>query len=241
MAATVTSTKSGADAARIRARDLSLAGGSTRPGGNGSRGGPRPPGGGGDQLRRDELMPFQYRIGVWVGLASIIMLFAALTSAYVFRAGGRGWQTISAPPLLWVSTVLIIASSVTFELARRSLKRDAAAPYRRWLFVSLALGLGFLASQLLAWRQLVAQGVYFASNPHNSFFYVLTSLHALHLAGGVAALAYLLVRTAGVWRDSSGSPAGAATLRAKADAVGVYWHFMDVLWVYLFGLLFFWR
>jgi cytochrome c oxidase subunit 3 len=137
---------------------------------------------------------------------------------------------------------LILASSVTFELARKSLKRGAAGSYRRWLFVSLALGLGFLASQLLAWRQLVAQGVYFASNPHSSFFYVLTSLHALHLAGGVAALAYLLVRTSGVWRGSAGAAASVdQTLRAKADAVGVYWHFMDVLWVYLFGLLFFWR
>ncbi|MCA1613277.1 MAG: cytochrome c oxidase subunit 3 [Acidobacteria bacterium] len=239
MAATATSTKPGADA-RVRARDRSLAGGSTRPKGNGSRG-PRPPGGGGGGgRRREDETPFQYRIGVWVGLASIIMLFAALTSAYVFRAGGRGWQTTPAPPLLWASTALILASSVTFELARRGLKRNAAAVYRRWLFASLALGLGFLASQLLAWRQLVARGVYFASNPHSSFFYVLTSLHALHLAGGVAALAYLLVRTAGVWRASGGATAD-PTLRAKADAVGVYWHFMDVLWVYLFGLLFFWR
>ena len=237
MAATATSTKPGSGAS-VRPRDLSLEGGHARP--NGSRGGPRPPGGGGDKLRRDDLMPFQYRIGVWVGLASIIMLFAALTSAYVFRAGGRGWQTSSVPPLLWVSTALILASSATFELARRGLKRNAADAYRRWLFASLALGLGFLASQILAWRQLVAQGVYFASNPHSSFFYVLTSLHALHLAGGVAALAYLLVRTADVWRASAGKSAD-PTLSAKADAVGVYWHFMDGLWVYLFGLLFFWR
>lgn len=239
MAATATSTKTGADA-RLRARDLSLAGGSTRPTGNGSRG-PRPPGGGGGGERgRDGHEPFQYRIGVWVGLASIIMLFAALTSAYVFRAGGRGWQAGAAPALLWLSTALILASSVTFELAKRGLKRNAPAVYRRWLFASLALGLAFLASQLLAWRQLVAQGVYFASNPHSSFFYVLTSLHALHLAGGVAALAYLLVRTADVWRASGGKSAD-PTMRAKADAVGVYWHFMDGLWVYLFGLLFFWR
>jgi len=237
MAATATSTKTRADAS-IRPRDLGLTGAGKRPNGNGSRG-PRPPGGG-DNLRRDDLMPFQYRIGVWVGLASIIMLFAALTSAYVFRAGGRGWQTTSAPPLLWVSTALILASSVTFELARNGLKRNTAANYRRWLFVTLALGLGFLASQLLAWRQLVAQGVYFASNPHSSFFYVLTSLHALHLAGGVAALTYLLVRMADVW-GACGGKAADPTLRAKADAVGVYWHFMDVLWVYLFGLLFFWR
>ena len=238
MAVTATSTKTSAGAP-ARPRGLGLAGEGTRPNGNGSRG-PRPPGGGGDERLRRDSAPFQYRIGVWVGIAAILMMFAALTSAYVFRAGGRGWQTFSVPPLLWVSTGLILASSVTFELARKGLKRNAAPSYRRWLFASLALGLGFLASQLLAWRQLVAQGVYFASNPHSSFFYVLTSLHALHLAGGVAGLAYLLVRSAAVWRAPGGRAAD-ATLRAKADAVGIYWHFMDVLWVYLFGLLFFWR
>jgi cytochrome c oxidase subunit 3 len=102
--------------------------------------------------------------------------------------------------------------------------------------VTLLLGLGFLAAQVLAWRQLVAAGVYLASNPHSAFFYVLTGLHAIHLVGGVLALAYLhwFVRRAG------GAEADLKR-RALTDVVGIYWHFMDVLWVFLFLLLFFWR
>ena len=206
-----------------------------RTGGDGPRG-PRPPGGGGDSDPRQSTD--HYKIGMWVALASILMLFMALTSAYVFRAGGAGWQQIATPRMLWVSTAAILASSVTFELARRALKRDERGAYRRWLVVSVMLGVAFLASQVLAWRELVGQGIYLASNPHSSFFYVLTALHALHLAGGVFGLCYLLARAA---RESRAAASDRVKGRAVADAVGIYWHFMDVLWVYLFGLLFFWR
>jgi cytochrome c oxidase subunit 3 len=238
MAVTATTSTRPADGAAARPRGVGLEGLGPRPNGNGSKG-PRPPGGGGDERPRGGETAFQYRIGMWVALASVVMLFAALTSAYVFRAGGRGWQAISIPPLLWASTALILASSLTYELARRGLKRADAGAYRRWLAASLCLGVGFLACQLLAWRQLVGQGIYLASNPHSSFFYVLTGLHALHLAGGILGLGYLLLKTAGALRPATKQ--AEATLRAKADAVGIYWHFMDGLWVYLFGLLFFWR
>ncbi|MDQ1613161.1 MAG: cytochrome c oxidase subunit [Pyrinomonadaceae bacterium] len=213
-------------------------------GGNGSRGGGQPPnGGGGDGGGRERVFrdaaPQQYRIGMWLVLSAILMMFAALSSAYVFRSTRtqQGWQAFSVPSMLWVSTALLLASSATIEVARRALRRGAREVYRRWLVLSLALGFGFLVAQLLAWRGLVGQGIYLATNPHSSFFYLLTGLHALHLFGGIVGLCYLMLRGR---RDTTASGAAGKQL-ARVDAVGLYWHFMDGLWVYLFALLFLWR
>ncbi|MGH9941790.1 MAG: cytochrome c oxidase subunit 3 [Pyrinomonadaceae bacterium] len=222
--------------------NIGLKGGpGSRPNGNGSRG-PKGGGGGGGSGKDGDHSPHQqYRIGMWVALASIMMLFAALTSAYVFRADStQTWQTFGVPSLMWVSTGLILLSSVTYEIARRSLKRDFPRAYQRWLVVSLLLGVGFLLTQVLAWRQLVAQGIYLATNPHSSFFYLLTALHGLHLLLGVLGLSYLWLRTLRA-RHTLPDARASERERAGADAMGIYWHFMDGLWVYLFGLLFLWR
>ncbi len=207
-------------------------------------GGPRPKNGngfhrngGGDEVPF-RFSPARYRVGVWVAMASILMLFVALSSAYIVRsASATDWRPVAMPKVLWLSTALIIISSVTIEFARRSLKQQRNSIYLRWLMCTTALGLGFLGSQIIAWRQLARQGVYLASNPFSSFFYLLTAAHALHLLGGLCALAYLLIRTskAGLQVDSELKRAGAA------DAAATYWHFMDVLWIGLFGLLMFWR
>jgi cytochrome c oxidase subunit 3 len=141
------------------------------------------------------------------------------------------------PKILLLSTALIIASSGTLELARRKLKEAFEDKYKVWLLLTTALGAAFVVSQLLAWRQLVRQGVYVATNPHSSFFYLLTATHGIHLMGGLIALVYLLLRTR---RLDTGERA-LANRSAVADAVSLYWHFMDGLWIYLFLLLFFWR
>jgi cytochrome c oxidase subunit 3 len=125
---------------------------------------------------------------MWVALASISMLFTALSSAYIVRAGSSNdWVSISMPRVLLLSTALILVSSVTLEVSRRNLKSAAFSGYGRWLLITMLLGLGFLASQLLAWKQLARQGVYLVSNPHSSFFYLLTAVHAVHLIGGLLA------------------------------------------------------
>jgi cytochrome c oxidase subunit 3 len=205
------------------------------PGGGGPGGGPG--GGGGDEPRR--FSPERYRIGVLIGIASILMMFTALASAYVVRSGlptSIDWHGGQMPSFVYLSTALIVVSSLTLARAKSALRHAEEAGYRLWLTVTLLLGLGFLASQLLAWRQLVAAGLYLASNPHSSFFYVLTGLHALHLAGGILALAYLFVYARrGVGAESD------VKRRTLTDVVGIYWHFMDALWVFLFLLLFFWR
>ena len=171
-------------------------------------------------------------------IAGVVMLFTALTSAYIVRsASSNDWQPIAMPKVLWLSTALILISSITIEVSRRSLKQQRDQDYGRWLIMTVALGLAFLATQLFAWRQLVRQGVYLASNPYNSFFYLFTAAHGLHLLGGILALGYLLLRTT---RRRS-TVEGELRRAGAADAATIYWHFMDGLWVGLFFLLFFWK
>jgi cytochrome c oxidase subunit III len=222
----------------------SVKGGNKGNGGNGSRGG-RGPGGGGNGDDGSRPVPdHRYRIGMWVALASIMMLFTALSSAYIVRsrlATANDWQPIAVPQMLWLSTALILLSSVSFEAARKAIRRDEAEKYRRWLMTTTLLGLGFLVTQLLAWRELVAQGIYLATNPHSAFFYLLTAVHGLHLLGGILMLALLLRRAWGRRAEERAQQEAAARREDTTGAVAVYWHFMDGLWIYLFLLLFVWR
>lgn len=211
------------------------------PGGGGPNGPGGSGGGGNEEPRR--FSPDRYRIGVLVGLASILMMFTALASAYVVRSGmptSTDWRGGDMPSFVYLSTGLILLSSLTFTRAKSALRHKEPAAYRLWLGVTLLLGLGFLASQILAWRELVGRGLYLATNPHSSFFYVLTGLHALHLLGGILALAllYAYARRAARADDSVDADLKRRTL---TDVVGIYWHFMDGLWVFLFLLLLLWR
>lgn len=179
-----------------------------------------------------------YRLGMWVALASIVMLFTSLSSAYIVRAASSSdWHPLPMPRILLLSTALILVSSGTLEVARRQLKSIAGSAYNPWLLITFALGVGFLVSQVVAWRQLARQGVYVASNPHSSFFYLLTATHGVHLLGGLMALAYLLLRNRSPKQDRVSQSKSVA----KSDAVAIYWHFMDFLWLYLFVLLFYVR
>lgn len=202
------------------------------PNGNGSKGNK------GEDFLEPESRANRYRVGMWVALASIAMMFTALSSAYIVRsASAPDWIPLSMPRILLLSTALLVISSGTLETAKRKLKLALVSEHKRWLVLTVVLGLGFLGSQLLAWRHLARQGVYVASNPHSSFFYLMTAMHGLHLAGGLCALSFLLVRT---WRHDMEHKVSPRH-QAAADAVTVYWHFMDALWIYLFLLLFLWR
>src|SRR5438128_6480549 len=189
-------------------------------------------------LAKDQpLFDSRYRIGAWAGIGGIVMLFTALASAYIVRsASGNDWRPIVMPKVLWLSTALILVSSVTMEISRRSLKQDKNSRYSAWLMFTVILGFGFVASQLIAWRQLWRQGVYMAGNPHSSFFYLFTAAHGLHLLGGLIALSYLLLRT----RKKRDTIEGKLRRVGAADAASIYWYFMDGLWIVLFLVLFFW-
>jgi cytochrome c oxidase subunit 3 len=194
--------------------------------------------GGGGEDTPFRFSPARYRIGAYMAIGSILMLFVALISAYIVRsASSNDWHRIAMPKILWLSTALLVISSVTIELARRSLKRRNESGYGLWLINTVVLGVAFVVSQLAAWRQLVRQGVYLASNPYNSFFYLFTGAHGVHVLGGLCALGYLVMRT----RGARSSIDGELRREGAADAVTIYWHFMDVLWVGLFLLLTFWK
>jgi len=175
--------------------------------------------------------------GVWVAVSAIAMSFAALTSALVVRQGsGADWLRFVLPRILYLDTLVLIASSYTLELARKrfaactSLTSDDGAQARAlrsdglyWLNITLTLGLFFVAGQVLAWQRLASQGLFLATSPSSSFFYLLTAMHGLHLLGGVLGLVYVGYRLRRNARNAQTSLGTAA----------VYWHFVDLLWVYL--------
>ncbi|MCI0418569.1 MAG: cytochrome c oxidase subunit 3 [Acidobacteria bacterium] len=176
-----------------------------------------------------------YRLAMWLGLASVVMLFAGLSSAYIIRMGSSpDWRAISIPGFLLPNTVILLASSMTLEMFRRKLTVALTPAARLWIGLTTLLGAAFLAGQIGIWRALVAQGIYLSSNSHSSFFYLMTGAHGVHLAGGVIAL---LVLTAKAWSLVYATRG----LRILTDVTAIYWHFMDGLWIYLFVLLFFWR
>ena len=189
-------------------------------------------------LKTEGVIGTRYRIGMLVSLASIVMLFTSLSSAYIVRSGlVYDWFPLAVPRVMFGSTALLLLSSVSIEIARRKLKQGLAGSYSRYLLLTSFLGLGFLVSQLIAWRQLAQQGIYISSHPHSSFFYLLTGAHAVHVAGGLLALGFLWLRS----RRPLDETRLIAKRQAVADAVSIYWHFMDALWIYLFLLLFLWR
>jgi cytochrome c oxidase subunit 3 len=171
--------------------------------------------------------------GIWVVVFAISMTFAAFTSALIVRKGGSlDWRHFTLPSIVYFNTILLMASSVTLEVARRrvaifmgGLRNQVESP-ARWLHITLFLGLLFVAGQYLAWHQLSTQGLFLATNPSSSFFYVLTAAHALHVLGGVGGITYAIRRLS-----------KSALRRSTLDATARYWHFMDVLWLYLLLLL----
>jgi len=206
----------------------------------GGGGGPiLPPGGGDDGGEGDDdksphrdwsATPRQYSTAIALGLVAILMFFMALASAFiVLRRGSGVWVTVHLPVIVWANTVVLLGSSFTLETARRRLSLADVGGFRKFWMVTTILGFVFVAGQLVAWRQLVAQGVYIASNQASSFFYIFTGAHAVHLLGGVGALVYVLARKFGETTVSRST---------AAEVASYYWHFMDGLWVFLLALLY---
>ncbi len=188
---------------------------------------------GGDLRRVKNYSPPPASTGIWVGLAAIAMTFAAFTSALIVRQGSAlDWRHFTLPPVLYLNSLVIVGSSFTLEIARRRIAtfmggtRDKSESPALWLYITLCLGLLFVAGQTFAWVELKSQGFGLASNVSYSFFYVLTVAHALHVFGGLGGL----VRAIGKLNH-------AVLRRSTLDATSRYWHFMGVLWLYLLLLL----
>jgi len=162
-------------------------------------------------------------------LGTMSMMFIGFTSSYMVRRAAGDWRPLPLPSMLWVNTLALLASSVAIEAARRALKAWDLPGAQRWLGLTGILGVMFAAGQFVAWRQLAAQGVFLSSHPHSSFFYMLTGVHLVHLAGGLAWFVAALTRL----RRLAYAPG--------EDGLGlfaIYWHFLGALWAYLLLLLF---
>jgi cytochrome c oxidase subunit 3 len=168
-----------------------------------------------------------YITGMTVALGGILMFFMALVSAYIVRKDipNSDWHPLTVPRILWLNTAILIASSFTLVRARSRFRANDRHGFRHWWSVTTMLGVLFLAGQIIAWRQLAAAGLFLATNPSSSFFYVFTAAHGLHLLGGVLALTWILFR-----------PTHRLTQGTATEVASMYWHFMDGLWVFLFLL-----
>jgi len=174
----------------------------------------------------------KYSTAIALAMLSILMFFMVLTAAFVvLRVDNlHSWAGIHMPWILWVNTVVLLASSGTLEMARRKLQMDSLRGFKQMWALTTFLGTVFVVGQVIAWRQLAAQGVYMTSRLASSFFYVFTALHAAHLVGGICALLYVGLRKFETARVSQ---------FAAAEVTSYYWHFMDGLWLFLFALLYF--
>lgn len=204
----------------------------------GGGGGERPPDGGDDgddgdfdsHRRRQPASPKRFSTGIAIGMVSILMFFMALASAFlVLHHSSHVWVAVHLPRILWANTAVLIGSSFLLERARARLSLGDDHGFRKLWLVTTVMGFIFVVGQLIAWRQLAAQGVYIASNQASSFFYIFTGAHGVHLLGGVAALLFVLLRK---FEKSQISRSLAA------EITSYYWHFMDGLWIFLFALLY---
>jgi cytochrome c oxidase subunit III len=189
-----------------------------------------------DKRRRDDggdgspPNPRRYQTAITLGIVSILMFFMALASAFIVRkAGSQDWVPLRIPVVLWVNTTVLLASSAVVELARHRMDDFQPIAFRRMWHLALGLGLLFLLGQFVAWRQLASEGVFIASNPASSFFYILTGAHAAHLAGGLAAMVYVTKRNFARTR---------LTQRTAVQVTAYFWHFLDALWVFVLVLLY---
>jgi Heme/copper-type cytochrome/quinol oxidase, subunit 3 len=202
----------------------------------GAGGGKRPMVPEGGELRRTKDSAGEpVRTGIWVGLAAIAMVFAALTSAlYVREGASTDWHHIVLPPILYFNTLALIASSIALEVARRRVaafmrgqESNRSIPML-WLQITMLLGLVFVVGQYLAWLNLRAQGLYLPTNPNSSFFYVFTGVHVVHVVGGLGGLTRVMMKFRSIAHPLR---------RSTIDATSYYWHFMGLLWIYLLSVL----
>lgn len=172
------------------------------------------------------------KFALWLFIVSIIMIFAAMTSAYIVRRGDGNWLVVQFPPIMYINTAVIMLSSVTMQWAYFSAKKDNLQPLKSALLVTTLLGLLFLVGQVISWQSLQHMGVFFGgkgSNPAGSFVYVLTGLHGFHLITGIIFLFIVLVAAFRYEVHSKNMN--------LIEMCTTYWHFLDVLWVYLFVFL----
>ncbi len=166
------------------------------------------------------------RFGLYLGLASIAMLFTALTSAFLVRQGAGNWLFVKMPIQFWISTGIIILSSITFYFAKAAHVSGDISKYKLLIWSTLILGIAFITLQYLGWLAMAKTGVYLDGNPGGSFIYVISMVHVVHVVLGIVLLAIVSIHTT----IKSYNP----NHLHKIGLMATYWHFVDFLWIYLF-------
>jgi len=180
------------------------------------------------QISGESALPVE-KLGLRVFLAVITVLFSLFVVAYIDRWSFTDWRPLPLPWLMWLNTAVLVLGSVGMQKARLAVNRDEMDGVRTGLLAGGGFAVAFLAGQFWASQQLVALGYYAETNPANAYFYLITAVHAVHLLGGLVAWG----RTAGkVWRGLA-----ADKVRMSVELCAVYWHFLLVVWLLLFGLL----
>ncbi len=167
------------------------------------------------------------KFALWAALGSITMMFASLTSAYVVRRGAGNWLEYQIPNVFFVSTIVLLLSSVALHISYSSFKSGQEKKYKYFMIAAFALGIIFTALQYTGWNQLSQFGVQLNGNPSGSFFYVISGIHVVHVLGGIASLTVALIHAFTL------PFAVTEKRRHRFDLVCHYWHFVDVLWIYL--------
>lgn len=189
----------------------------------------------GDHREPESYRPAAATVGVYVYFGVATVIFTLIAAAYLVRMGlpatmehgaGEDWRPMPEPPLLWINTAVLVLSSLAWEAARHAALRGEAGRMRSMTMAGNGLGLLFLAGQILLWWHYQAAGYYLSANPANAFFYLLTALHGLHLAGGMVAGARALGQMGEVDRASR-----------NVRLCAVYWHYLLLVWILLAGLL----
>ncbi|OJV56150.1 MAG: hypothetical protein BGO31_18190 [Bacteroidetes bacterium 43-16] len=169
------------------------------------------------------------KFAMWFAIGSITLTFAGFTSAYLVRQGQGMWESFEMPAIFYYSTVAILLSSLTYLLGLKAFKKAQYSNYNAMMLITLALGITFMVLQFMGFKELYAQNIRINGNVSNSFFFVIAGAHLLHILGGVVALIIVLIRNAVLAKE-----------KRKAiglEILGTYWHFIDILWIYLFIFL----
>lgn len=170
-----------------------------------------------------------HKFTLWVAIGSILMMFAGLTSAYIVKRSQANWLMLEIPLVFWFSTVTILLSSVTVHLALKGIKQRDMMTYRRWLVITAILGLLFLVLQIIGFYQFGENDIRLigaGSNASYSFLLAISGLHGLHVLGGVIALVVIAIRAISISKRNYSS--------IPLEVAATYWHFVDLLWIYLF-------
>ena len=178
-----------------------------------------------ESYRQNKIHPQKF--GLWVSFASIMMMFGAFTSAYIVRRAAGNWLEFKLPEIFYVSTAVLILSSVAMHFSYVGFKKMKASQHKTMLVISFILGSAFVFLQYQGWTALFDMGVELTGNPSGSFLYMISGVHALHIIGGLAAMVVAMIHAFSL----PCTPSPRRLLRF--DLVRQYWHFVDVLWIYL--------